>query len=490
MFLCRLQFKSNPKKFNFQQNARFYSTKQKVAAPPIVYISGEEMSRYAGELYLNSWIRPYLDTKSWEFYDLSCKSRDDTNDQVLKDAIAAGKKIGAIYKEPTITPTEQQKVEMGLKKAWGSPNGVMRRGWNGITISRDTIHLEGMKLGYKNPVLFDRHAVGGEYGAGFKMVGKGKGTTIFTPDDGSTPIIVDHRVLSDDCSALVLYSNPLDNVVQMAHHFFSRCLEAKVTPYVVTKKTVFKWQEGFWERMKQVYDAHYKQKFIDIGLGGKDKKGELQHFLSDVATMQLIRWSNGNFGMCAHNYDGDVLTDEIAQIHRSPGFLSSVLNGVNEDGSIIKEFEASHGTVTDMWHSHLRGEETSLNPLSMMEALIGAIQHSAKLRGGFNEVVDFTQKLRTSIHKQLTSGQGTRDIDPKGLTTEQFVDAVKARLEDKVVNGAEKKDVEAKCVSDEEVVRQLFDELDTDKNGSISFTEFSCGLKKLGVTPRSKLIPF
>ncbi len=32
----------------------------------------------------------------------------------------------------------------------------------------------------------------------------------------------------------------------------------------------------------------------------------------------------------------DVLTDELAQIHRSPGFLSSVLNGVNDDGTIIK----------------------------------------------------------------------------------------------------------------------------------------------------------
>jgi hypothetical protein len=26
---------------------------------------------------------------------------------------------------------------------WGSPNGAMRRGWNGITISRDTIHIDG-----------------------------------------------------------------------------------------------------------------------------------------------------------------------------------------------------------------------------------------------------------------------------------------------------------------------------------------------------------
>lgn len=27
----------------------------------------------------------------------------------------------------------------------------------------------------------------------------------------------------------------------------SRCLEAEVTPYVVTKKTVFKWQDAFWQ---------------------------------------------------------------------------------------------------------------------------------------------------------------------------------------------------------------------------------------------------
>ena len=30
--------------------------------------------------------------------------------------------------------------------------------------------------------------------------------------------------------------------------------------------------------------------------------------------MQIIRWTNGGFGMAAHNYDGDMLTDEIAQV--------------------------------------------------------------------------------------------------------------------------------------------------------------------------------
>ena len=64
------------------------------------------------------------------------------------DAIKAGKRVGAIYKEPTITPTLDQVKSMNLKKMWRSPNGAMRAGWNGISISRDTIHIPGMEMGY------------------------------------------------------------------------------------------------------------------------------------------------------------------------------------------------------------------------------------------------------------------------------------------------------------------------------------------------------
>jgi hypothetical protein len=65
---------------------------------------------------------------------------------VLADSVKAGADIGAIFKEPTITPSAVQVKEMGLKKAWGSPNGAMRRGWNGITISRDTIHIVRLNM--------------------------------------------------------------------------------------------------------------------------------------------------------------------------------------------------------------------------------------------------------------------------------------------------------------------------------------------------------
>jgi isocitrate dehydrogenase len=96
-------------------------------------------------------------------------------------------------------------------------------------------------------------------------------------------------------------------VTPLAHLFFKRCLEADITPYIVTKKTVFKWQEGFWATMKKIFDADYKTKFAAAGLLDKCG-GELQHLISDAATMQLIRWTDGGFGMAAHNYDGDMRT--------------------------------------------------------------------------------------------------------------------------------------------------------------------------------------
>ena len=316
----------------------------RIVAPPMTYISGEEMTRYAAQLMLDKWVAPHIDTASWEYFDLSCKSRDDTEDAVLHDAVASGAKLGAIFKEPTITPTDVQKDLLGLKKAWGSPNGAMRKGWNGITISRDTIHIEGMDLGFKNPVLFERHAVGGEYGAGWEATGAGTLKTTFVPADGAAESVVDERVLTNASNVAVVYHNPLDNVGDLAHHFFGRCLEANVVPYVVTKKTVFKWQEGFWTIMKDVFDEHYKEKYTAAGLL-EECGGELQHLISDAATMQIIRWTGGGFGMAAHNYDGDMLTDEIAQVHRSPGFITSNLIGKSDDGNLIKEYEASHGTV-------------------------------------------------------------------------------------------------------------------------------------------------
>uniref|UniRef100_A0A7S2RKP2 EF-hand domain-containing protein n=1 Tax=Rhizochromulina marina TaxID=1034831 RepID=A0A7S2RKP2_9STRA len=469
------------------------------------------MTHYAMTLVLDKWIKPHVDINAWEFYDLSCRSRDDTEDQVLQDAVDAGARVGAIFKEPTITPTAVQQEEMGLKKAWGSPNGAMRRGWNGITISRDTIHIPGIKLGFEEPVFFERHAVGGEYGAGWRPVGKGQLVTTFFPDDESQKVVVvDARKCNDENNVAVIYHNPLDNVPDLAHHFFKRCLEANIVPYVVTKKTVFKWQEGFWTIMKDVFDEHYKEDFRSAGLLD-DCGGELQHLISDAATMQIIRWTKGGFGMAAHNYDGDMLTDEVAQVHRSPGFITSNLIGKRDDGTMIKEFEASHGTVADLWHAHLRGEDTSFNPLGMAEAVIGAMNHSAALHDELAisdastgaEINHFTSALRKAMHATFLKGEGTRDMSgPSGLTTEQFIDRVAGRLEkylatdpfdadtvepaqDAVVNAP--REFRRNFNVDKTVVKSLFDKYDMDGDGSINRDEFERMVVDLGVAPQTTL---
>jgi len=461
----------------------------------MVFITGEEMTRYAMELIVKRWIAPNVDTSAWEFFDLSVKNRDQTDDKVLKDAIEAGRRVGAIFKEPTVTPSEAQKVSMGLKKAWGSPNGPMRRGWNGFTISRDTIHIEGMTLGFKHPVLFDRHAVGGEYSAGWKAVGRGMVETVFTGKDGKQ-VTVDARELINDSSVVVTYDNPLDNVTDLAHHFFARCLDMHVTPFVVTKKTVFKWQEGFWKRMKQVYDASYKDKFVAAGILGQ-QHGELQHLISDSATMQIIRWTDGGFGMASHNYDGDVLSDEIAQVHRSPGFMTSNLMGKDDKGEMIQEFEASHGTVTDMWHAHLRGDETSLNPLGLVEALLGAMKFATKRdRETADPLInEFCDDVRNTIHRAFVSGHGTRDIcGDDGLSTEAFIEIVGAVLDKSLpktaLNVPRTKRVKPSLEKsfrdlDETLVRKMFNELDENHDGVLDLTEFTRALVRLGVQPKS-----
>ena len=56
--------------------------------------------------------------------------------------------------------------------------------------------------------------------------------------------------------------------------------------------------------------------------------------------------------MAAHNYDGDMLTDEIAQVHRSPGFITSTLVGKRDDGSMIKGTGDVRAVYTMMYTVH------------------------------------------------------------------------------------------------------------------------------------------
>jgi isocitrate dehydrogenase len=201
-----------------------------------------------------------------------------------------------------------------------------------------------------------------------------------------------------------------------------------------------------------------------------------------------------------------IVTDQIAQIHRSPGFITSNLVGKGDDGSLIKEFEASHGTVSDLWHDHLAGKETSLNPLGLVEAMIGAMEHSGTVQAEKNpddkeaqmtkdKIFNFTTTLRDALHNTFRYGQGTRDMSgPSGYTTEDFVRKVAWRLKRYLamqydeapppkLNEPDRK-FRRNYDIDEEAVNLLFSKYDKNKDGAIDFEEFTRMLVKMNMAPK------
>ena len=72
---------------------------------PIVELDGDEMTRVIWDFIKNKLILPYVDL-GIEYYDLSMKSRDDTNDQITVDCAKAIKKNGVGIKCATITADE------------------------------------------------------------------------------------------------------------------------------------------------------------------------------------------------------------------------------------------------------------------------------------------------------------------------------------------------------------------------------------------------
>lgn len=130
-----------------------------------------------------------------------------------------------------------------------------------------------------------------------------------------------------------------------------------------------------------------------------------------------------------------------------------------------------------------------MNPLGMVEALIGAMQHAAHLQGGNEEIEYWTKGLRMHIHRAMAGGKGTRDLSgPEGLTTEQFIDHIARKLSGEE---SEPETVGSKIETfgrssqvDLDLIQSMFDDLDIDGNGSIDFDEFTQGIARLGIQPK------
>ena len=131
------------------------------------------------------------------------------------------------------------------------------------------------------------------------------------------------------------------------------------------------------------------------------------------------------------NYDGDVMSDMVSTAFGSLAMMTSVL--VSPDGTM--EFEAAHGTVTRHYYRHLKGEQTSTNPMATIFAWSGALRRRGEL-DGLTNLSQFAAQLEQACLDTLNAGVMTKDLvglvkpgfQAQAVTTEAFLAAAAERL--------------------------------------------------------------
>ena len=390
---------------------------------PIVDINGDEMARVLWHKIKSELILPYLDIKLID-YDLSIISRDKTNDNISVEAAKSIKENQVGVKCATITPDDKRVIEYNLKKKYPSPNGTIRNILKG-TIFREPIIIEKIPKivnHWNSPVVIARHAFGDIYRSKeITTKKKGKLVLYFEDENGNKDEKVVHNFQSDGVG--LAYFNEFDSIKDFANSCFNFALKRNFPLYLSTKNTILqKYDESF----KNIFDDIYVQKFKKEF---EQKKLIYQHRLIDDMVACLMKWSGGFLWACK-NYDGDVMSDLVAQGFGSLGLMTSILQ--SPDGKII-ETEAAHGTVTSHFRQHQNGLETSTNPIASIFAWTRALSHRGFLDSNL-KLDKFAKKLETICIKTLNSGIMTKDLalmcgpNQKWVTTNQLLSIIKSKL--------------------------------------------------------------
>ena len=393
---------------------------------PIVELDGDEMTRIIWAWIREQLILPYLDLRI-EYYDLGIRNRDETGDRVTIDAAEAIRRHGVGVKCATITPDEARVEEFGLREMWRSPNGTIRNILGG-TVFREPIvigNIPRLVPGWKRPIVIGRHAFGDQYRAtDFVVPGPGRLTMTFTPAGGGAP--VEREVFDfggEGGVAMGMYN--LDSSIRgFARACMTYALDRGLPLYFATKNTILKAYDGrFRDLFQEVFDAEFAARFAEAGL-------TYEHRLIDDMVAQALKWEGG-FVWAAKNYDGDVQSDVVAQGFGSLGLMTSVL--LTPGGEAV-EAEAAHGTVTRHYREHLKGNETSTNPIASIFAWSRGLRYRGRMDGA-PDVEAFADLLERVCVETVEAGHMTRDlalnIGPgvEWLNTRAFFDRIVERLD-------------------------------------------------------------
>jgi isocitrate dehydrogenase len=390
-------------------------------ANPVVELDGDEMTRIIWKSIKEQLILPYLDIEL-DYYDLSIENRDATDDQVTVDAANAIKRHGVGVKCATITPDEDRVTEFGLKKMWRSPNGTIRNILGGV-VFREPIVIPSIPRfvpGWTKPIIIGRHAHADQYRAtDFVVPGEGTVTIAYRPDGGGgQPIELEVAKFPGGGIAMGMY-NFDDSIRDFARATMRYALDRRNPLYLSTKNTILKAYDGrFKDIFADIFEAEFKAEFEAAGIS-------YDHRLIDDMVAQVIKGDGGIVWACK-NYDGDVVSDIVAQGFGSLGLMTSVL--MTPDGKCV-EAEAAHGTVTRHYRQHQQGKPTSTNPVASIFAWTRGLAHRGKL-DGTPEVTAFADTLERVCVETVAGGQMTKDLallvggNAPFLTTQEFLAAL------------------------------------------------------------------
>ena len=392
---------------------------------PLVEMDGDEMTRVLWGMIKEQLLLPFVDLKT-EYYDLGLLHRNETEDRVTVDAANATRRLGVAVKCATITPNRQRMEEYPqLTQMWKSPNGTIRSILDGTVfrapILIDTIHP--VVKNWKKPITIARHAYGDVY----------KSVDLYTAEPGECVLTFRGKSGAEQTVSVQKVDGPAvwqgqHNKEESIRSFARACFRYAVTTgqdlWFSTKDTIAKVYDGEFKKVFEEEFENYKADFEKLGI-------TYFYTLIDDAVARVIR-SEGGFIWACKNYDGDVMSDMVSTAFGSLAMMTSVL--VAPDGTT--EYEAAHGTVTKHYYRHLKGEETSTNPMATVFAWSGALRKRGRL-DGLADLENFADQLEQACLDTLRGGVMTKDlvglvdegVSARAVTSREFIAAIRENLE-------------------------------------------------------------
>ena len=392
---------------------------------PLVEMDGDEMTRVLWGMIKEQLLLPFVDLKT-EYYDLGLLHRNETEDRVTVDAANATRRLGVAVKCATITPNRQRMEEYPqLIQMWKSPNGTIRSILDGTVfrapILIDTIHP--VVKNWKKPITIARHAYGDVY----------KSVDLYTAEPGECVLTFRGKSGAEQTVSVQKVDGPAvwqgqHNKEESIRSFARACFRYAVTTgqdlWFSTKDTIAKVYDGEFKKVFEEEFENYKADFEKLGI-------TYFYTLIDDAVARVIR-SEGGFIWACKNYDGDVMSDMVSTAFGSLAMMTSVL--VAPDGTT--EYEAAHGTVTKHYYRHLKGEETSTNPMATIFAWSGALRKRGRL-DGLKDLEHFADALEGACLDTLRGGVMTKDlvglvdegVSARAVTSREFIAAIRENLE-------------------------------------------------------------